>query len=140
MSLSKYETYACVRCAVQVPWYDKGDPAWRDWEYEKKLCSTCRDKASPEERFGKLPAPTVPCACGSVEFLRAPLREHVGERCDLRAVHLSVGPKATRGQLFVLACRGCGRAELRVAGIDRVQADPALETEVVRIDSAGPYR
>lgn len=141
MSISvKYETYACTRCKEEVPWYKKGDE-WRDWEYERKLCSACRAiTMTSEEREGRLPNPLSPCACGSVEFLRAPLREHVGDMGRLDPMHLAANVEAKHGRLYVLACRACGRAELRVAGVEHVPVASALGTEIVRLAGGGPYR
>ena len=139
--MAEFETYTCTRCDAEVPWYEPGDPCWRKWEFDKKVCSRCRrEKLTPEEREGVLPKPARPCACGSVEFLRAPLQEHVGEYRELKPLHMASGKSSMLGAIYVLACRQCGLATLWVPGISRIPIDPAVGTELVRFEPGGPYR
>jgi hypothetical protein len=87
-----------------------------------------------------MPKPLAPCVCGSTEFLRAPLREHVGEMSLVEPVHFAVGSSGGAAALYLIGCRACGRVELRAPGLEHVAVDAKLGTEIVRFETESPYR
>jgi hypothetical protein len=77
--------------------------------------------------------PRRPCAdCGGTAFVRSALYEHVGEYGNRRLL----GPVA----LWVLACRQCGLAELRVPSVAGVKANESEGIDFVDLEPEGPYR
>jgi hypothetical protein len=138
MSKIKYETYNCTRCRREVPWYEKGDIAWRDWEHARQVCSGCREATmTPEDREKLLPKPTAPCSCGSSDFVRAPLKEQGPS--NIAPMHMAVSPGFQFGALFIIACRTCGLANLWVSGIQHVPVG-TNNIDAVSVGTGTPYR
>lgn len=145
MSGPTIDTYECVHCKKEVPWYEPGDPETKRADYEMKTCATCRQIAKNKaaalaRRVAKLPRPSAPCACGCAEFLCSPFNEHTGEYRGVEGLMFSSMATRSGGALYLLACRACGRAEIYVEGIRTLEPDPNLDSPWRRRPRIGERR
>lgn len=144
MSGPTIDTYHCVHCNKEVPWYEKGDPEQRRADHAMKTCAVCRQiaktrAAAQAARIARLPRPSAPCACGCAEFICAPLREHTGEYEHLVSLRFGTSTKSAGVDLWAVACRACGRTELYVKDVNAIQPDPDQDIHAVGV-AATPYR
>jgi hypothetical protein len=141
--MTKYDTFACVLCSREVPWYDKESPETRDWEYERKVCRDCAPKMrTRESQLEGTLSSLRPCMdCGGTTFVFGPVRQYVGEWSHRGVLPVAVGKSGTGvGSFYFAACRACGHTTLRVVDPGSIPIGPEHETTIVEVGSALPYR
>ena len=141
--MANYETFACVLCGGEVPWYAKGEPEARDWEYERRVCSACAPKQrAREQQLASVKASLRPCIdCGGTTFVCGPLRQYVGEWLHRGDVPVAIGRNDRGvGSFYFAACRACGHTAFRVVDPGAIPVSPEHTTDLVEVGSATPYR